>query len=310
MNSPHLILLDGKMPALVRDRRGDIRHYDDGRPMRQAWQKPHRNVWRSAELLARRGESLGIVPGSIGMFVVDIDTGGEAALAYIISKLGAPAFLVPTSAYGKWHCYYWSSESDPPPPENGRWGTDGMSGDLRHEHGYCKAWFVDADNPVFWDNLERFATGGGDLTAAMLMSLPRTTNGGAQYRTNPAGGYWLEREPLEAFTNPTHPSYHSLWGQPNRLCTMRTGIIKAIIKEESPEPAIGQVIAACMTAKDADGIATADKYPWAEFERNIAGARSIGFGHRANPRPVDPNRSLLMELYQQLEEERNAQRDD
>lgn len=59
-----------------------------------------------AEAHVAAGELAGVIPGSIGLVVVDVDHGEQAAVDAVIHLLGAPLVVIPSGRRGRFHLYY------------------------------------------------------------------------------------------------------------------------------------------------------------------------------------------------------------
>ena len=92
---------------------------------------------------AARGGLVGLVPGSLGMFVVDVDAGGDAGAAAVRRVLGVdPLVTTKTRRDGGWHL--WFRKPDVRAEiGNSTWRTPEGSGEIRADSGYVVLWDFD-----------------------------------------------------------------------------------------------------------------------------------------------------------------------
>ena len=119
---------------------------------------------------ARRHKGrVGVIPASVGCIVVDIDRGGDEALAQTRDTLGVPIAVVKSQKPGRYHVWYQSRDASQ--FRKGEW----RYGDLIGSSGYAVLWHADE----LADGLERAKTHPvADLILADLDRLPPKPNGG------------------------------------------------------------------------------------------------------------------------------------
>ena len=122
----------GLVPRFVLCRR-------DKRPVEKRWQSidPPPPARQADDWVNGRKGLLGIVPGSVGLFVVDIDEGGAAAVEAVSKLLGEPLASVATKRAGGRHLYYPAPDGE---VRNRKWETPEGSGDIRGTRGYVILW--------------------------------------------------------------------------------------------------------------------------------------------------------------------------
>jgi len=101
------------------------------------WQKPGKTLKSAADL--RPGEILGVVPGSIGCAVVDVDSvDGQKVkikrrdLQPLFDALGQPALCVKSLSGLGWHLWYPCAVG----PKQTTWALGRLGGETRHDDGY------------------------------------------------------------------------------------------------------------------------------------------------------------------------------
>ena len=121
------------------------------------------------EATLRHQGRVGVIPASVGCIVVDIDRGGDEALAQTRDTLGAPIAVVKSQKAGRYHVWYQSRDASQ--FRKGEW----RYGDLIGSSGYAVLWHADE----LADGLERAKTHPvADLILADLDRLPPKPNGG------------------------------------------------------------------------------------------------------------------------------------
>ena len=110
--NPHYILCDGKIP---------VGRWKENRPGRD-----------EAMQHLKSGGNVGIVPGSVGMAVLDLDSGDPDELL----KQHPPAFHYKTPSGGM-HLWYVHPGGK---IGNGKWELCGCSGEVRADRGYVVLW--------------------------------------------------------------------------------------------------------------------------------------------------------------------------
>ena len=87
-----------------------------------------------------RGGLIGVVPWSLGMVVVDVDSGGEDAMEAAIAMIGVePVIAHMSSTDVKWHIWFRADE----PLPNGTWAPEAGApkvGDIRGGGGFVVLW--------------------------------------------------------------------------------------------------------------------------------------------------------------------------
>ena len=127
---------------------------------------------------------MGIVPGSVGLFVVDVDEGGSAAVQAVVGLLGA---VRSKRAHGR-HLYYPAPQRE---VRNRKWRMGPGGGEVRGTRGYV----------ILWDNAAEAVAGAikrapetpavdpdelpglGESRCVPLDQVPR---GSSEYGTQPA----------------------------------------------------------------------------------------------------------------------------
>ena len=85
-----------------------------------------------------RGDGLiGVVPASLGCFVVDVDEGGKAGVETVRTALGDPVAVIATRRPSGFHVWYRAPERQ---VGNRKWSLDGATGDIRGSAGYVILW--------------------------------------------------------------------------------------------------------------------------------------------------------------------------
>ena len=106
------------------------------RPIAKGWQ----TTWPDLAHVERhaRGDGLiGVVPASVGCFVVDVDEGSKAGVETVRTALGDPVAVIATRRPGGFHAWYRAPEGE---VGNQKWSLDGAAGDIRGSAGYAILW--------------------------------------------------------------------------------------------------------------------------------------------------------------------------
>ena len=98
----------------------------------KGWNNARPSLAVVQQAIADDTDLVGIVPGSIGCTVVDVDRGGDAALAEVKRILGNPWVSLPSRQADGWHCWYRTTGE----ARNREW----QYGDVRGSHGYAVLW--------------------------------------------------------------------------------------------------------------------------------------------------------------------------
>ena len=110
------------------------------RPIGTAWQKKPRPLTNVLEHVAKK-LPVGVIPSSLGSVVIDVDEGGEAALAAVIEKLGPPITWTASQRPDGFHIWYRSATA----ARNRQWALGGGGGDVRGGHGFVILWDAEQD---------------------------------------------------------------------------------------------------------------------------------------------------------------------
>ena len=108
----------------------------DKRPMAQGWQKTSADL-AAVVAHAQAGGLVGVIPASLGCFVVDVDEGGTAGVEALQEALGAPLTAIATRREGGYHVWYRAPDGA---VGNQRWRLNGAAGDIRGSKGYVILW--------------------------------------------------------------------------------------------------------------------------------------------------------------------------
>ena len=108
------------------------------RPLSTGWQKT-RPDFSDVERHAEGGGLVGVIPASLGCFVVDIDEGGENGVKAVRGVLGDPVTVIATQRPGGFHAWYRAPAGK---VGNRKWRLDGAAGDIRGSAGYAILWDV------------------------------------------------------------------------------------------------------------------------------------------------------------------------
>ena len=108
----------------------------DKRPISAQWQKTPAAI---ADVKAHAESGLvGIIPASIGCFVVDIDEGGLAGEAAVCEALGNPIAVIASARAGGYHVWYRAIAGGD--IGNRKWALEGGAGDIRGNAGFVILW--------------------------------------------------------------------------------------------------------------------------------------------------------------------------
>ena len=109
----------------------------DKRPVSVAWQKTRPELPGVKEHAARGG-SVGVIPGSLGCVVVDVDEGGAAGVEALRGVLGDPIATTRTRS-GGYHVWYRAESGE---VGNRKWALDAppCGGDIRGSNGFVVLW--------------------------------------------------------------------------------------------------------------------------------------------------------------------------
>ena len=105
-------------------------------PLSGAWQKRRPDL-SYVERHVKDGGLVGVVPASLGCFVVDIDQGGENGLEAVRGVLGEPVAVIATQRPGGFHAWY---RADAGKIGNRKWGLGDAGGDIRGSRGFVILW--------------------------------------------------------------------------------------------------------------------------------------------------------------------------
>lgn len=118
----------------------------DKRAVKKGWNKHRPSV---KDCLRHRG-MLGIIPASLGLFVIDVDEGNPAHIEVLFDEAEVPYRKVKTP--NGWHIYCYAPEGQDW-KGNAKWDFAGCKGDIRYDAGYVCVYddfdmmteFVDAE---------------------------------------------------------------------------------------------------------------------------------------------------------------------
>ena len=108
----------------------------DKRPIEKNWQKNATSIQRIGTHIASGG-LIGLIPASLGCFVVDVDEGGVSGVEVAKTILGEPLSVIETRRPGGFHLWYRTSTES---INNRKWGLNGHGGDIRGSNGYVILW--------------------------------------------------------------------------------------------------------------------------------------------------------------------------
>ena len=108
----------------------------DKRPIEKSWQKNATSIQRIGTHIASGG-LIGLIPASLGCFVVDVDEDGVSGVEAVKTILGEPLSVIETRRSGGFHLWYRTSTET---ISNRKWELDGSSGDIRGSNGYVILW--------------------------------------------------------------------------------------------------------------------------------------------------------------------------
>ena len=109
---------------------------EHGTPTSAKWQ---RTKATAAQAVKRRktGGKIGVVPASLGLVGIDVDSGGVEALEELKTIFGCTAensLALPSKTEGRWHLYVNADESWP--SGNAKWESMAGAGDIRYDRGF------------------------------------------------------------------------------------------------------------------------------------------------------------------------------
>ena len=109
----------------------------DKRPIGRGWQKT-RPRFAAVEAHEGRGGLVGVIPGSLGCVVVDVDRGGQGGVDAVVRACGAPLTIAGTRGGGS-HLWYRAPVGE---VGNRKWalGTPSYGGDIRGSNGFVVLW--------------------------------------------------------------------------------------------------------------------------------------------------------------------------
>ena len=81
------------------------------RAIKKGWQTT-RPDFAHVERHARGNGLIGVVPASLGCFVVDVDEGGKAGVETVCTALGDPVTVIATRRPGGFHAWYRAPERE------------------------------------------------------------------------------------------------------------------------------------------------------------------------------------------------------
>ena len=119
---------------------------------------------------AKGGALVGVIPASLGCFVVDIDEGGENGVAVVRGVLGDPVTVIASKKPGGFHAWYRTAADK---IGNCKWKLDGAAGDIRGSRGSVILW----DPATLVDGLARHFH---DAQPTDPGKLPRPTTHGSR----------------------------------------------------------------------------------------------------------------------------------
>ena len=102
---------------------------NDKRAIQKGWNKNRPSV---AACLKHKG-LLGIIPGSLGLFVIDVDEGNPAHIEVLFASAEKP--YIKTKTPNGWHLYCFAPDGDDF-KGNAKWEFAGCKGDIRYDAGY------------------------------------------------------------------------------------------------------------------------------------------------------------------------------
>ncbi|MCY4087674.1 MAG: phage/plasmid primase, P4 family [Actinomycetia bacterium] len=154
--------------------------HSDKHPISKGWQKT-RPSFAAVEAHAGRGGLIGVIPGSLGCVVVDVDEGGAAAVEALRVLLGDPIATIGTRS-GGFHLWYRAPAGE---HGNRKWVLDAppCGGDIRGSNGFVVLW----DPVAVVDGL---AANFAAARSPSLRVLPKPTTNGrgvAAVRAAPVG---------------------------------------------------------------------------------------------------------------------------
>ena len=142
----------------------------DKRPIAREWQKMRPEL-AAVTAHAEAGELVGVIPASLGCFVVDVDEGGASGVEALQEALGVPITVIATRREGGYHVWYRAPDST---VGNKLWTLNGASGDIRGSNGFVILW--DPDKLV--DGLSRYFDDAELVDPGKLLGASRTGKAG------------------------------------------------------------------------------------------------------------------------------------
>ncbi len=213
----------------------------DKQPISRKWQKT-RPDFSKVERHVKGGGLVGVIPASLGCFVVDIDQGGENGLEAVRGVLGKPVAVIATQRPGSFHAWYRAAAGD---IGNRKWSLGDAGGDIRGSRGFVVLW----DAATLADGLAQHFD---DAQPADPGRLPRPTTQGKRgpeaVRTAPIGtrNDTLNREAFKAAIDGTLD-----WD------TFRDAAIDAGLPAGEVETTLASAAAKRQQPRNADGLAAA-----------------------------------------------------
>ena len=107
----------------------------DKKPIGAAWQKKPRPLAAVLKHVAKQ-LPVGVMPASLDTVVIDVDEGGEPAVAAVIEELGPPLTWTASKRPGGFHIWYRSASA----VRNRKWALGNGGGDVRGGHGFIILW--------------------------------------------------------------------------------------------------------------------------------------------------------------------------
>ena len=138
----------------------------DKRPIAREWQKMRPEL-AAVTAHAKAGGLVGVIPASLGCFVLDVDEGGTSGVEALQEALGAPITVIATRREDGYHVWHRAPDGT---VGNQKWQLNGAAGDIRGSAGFVVLW----DAPKLTDALARYFE---DAAPADPNKVPRWTNG-------------------------------------------------------------------------------------------------------------------------------------
>ena len=108
----------------------------DKRPLAREWQKTPPD-FAAVRAHAEVGGLVGVIPASVGCFVVDVDDGGAHGVEALQDTLGVPITVTETRREGGYHAWYRAPDDK---VGNRQWRLNGACGDIRGSTGFAVLW--------------------------------------------------------------------------------------------------------------------------------------------------------------------------